>query len=356
MTEYPRVVVDLSKIRENVKKLTKKCKEFQIDVVGITKVFSGNIEIAKVFVEGGVRYLGDSRVKNLKKYENLDVPKIMIRLPMRSQIKEIIKHVDISLNSEISTIVLLNEEAGKQYRVHRIILMLELGDLREGILPEDVERYMEQINSMKNIKLEGIGVNLTCYGGIIPSFDNLGQLEKISDLIEEKYNLKLNVISGGNSSSLDLLWKSNMPSKINNLRLGESLIFGRETAYGKDLEGCFYDSVKLEAEIIELKEKQSYPVGEIGFNAFGEKPTFIDRGKRKRAILAIGKQDVDQFSLKAMDEKLIILGASSDHLVLDVTDSKIEYKVGDIVEFKLDYGSLLQLTTSPYVKKVFNEN
>jgi len=354
MTEYPRVVVNLSKIRENVKFLTEKCKKSQIDVVGVTKVFSGSIEIAKTLVEGGVKYLGDSRVENLKKYENLDVPKVMIRLPMRSQIKEVIKHVDISLNSEISTIALLNEEAGKQYRVHRIILMLELGDLREGVLPEDVEKYVEQINSMENIKLEGIGVNLTCYGGIIPSFDNLGQLEKISNLIEEKYNLKLNIISGGNSSSLDLLWKNNMPPRINNLRLGESLIFGRETAYGKDLEGCYNDSVKLEVEIIELKEKKSYPVGEIGLNAFGEKPEFIDRGNRKRAILAIGKQDVDQSNLEVMDENLIILGASSDHLVLDVTDSKKEYQVGDIVEFKLDYGSLLQLTTSPYVKKVFD--
>ena len=145
-----------------------------------------------------------------------------------------------------------------------------------------------------------------------------------------------------------------MPKKINNLRLGESLIFGRETAYGKDLKGCFYDSVKLEVEIIELKEKQSYPIGNIGFNAFGEKPEFVDRGKRKRAILAIGKQDVDSSNLEAIDKKIIMLGASSDHLVLDVTDSDKEYEVGDIVEFKLDYGSLLQLTTSPYVKKVFN--
>ncbi|MCS5423198.1 MULTISPECIES: ornithine racemase Orr [Psychrilyobacter] len=353
MTEYPRVVVNLEKIRDNVKFLTKKCYESQIDVVGVTKVFSGSLEMAKVLVEGGVKYLGDSRVKNLKKYKNLDVPKVMIRLPMRSQIKEVIKHVDISLNSEISTIALLNEEAGKQGKVHKIILMIELGDLREGVLPEDVECYMDQLNSMKNIKLEGIGVNLTCYGGIIPSFENLEKLEIISNLIEGKYNLKLNIISGGNSSSLDLLWNNNMPPKINNLRLGESLIFGRETAYGKDLEGCFHDSVKLEVEIIELKEKKSYPVGEIGVNAFGEKPVFIDRGKRKRAILAIGKQDVDHSNLETMDEKLIILGSSSDHLVVDVTDSKIKYKVGDIVGFKLNYGSLLQLTTSPYVKKTW---
>ena len=354
MNEYPRVVVDLDKIKKNVQFLTKKCREIDIDVVGIPKVFSGSIEIAKTLVDGGVKYLGDSRVENLKKYENLDVPKILIRLPMKSQIREVIKHVDISLNSEISTIALLNEEAKKQYKIHRIILMIELGDLREGVLPVDVEGYVDKINSMKHIKLEGIGVNLTCYGGIIPSFDNLGQLEKVSNLLEEKYKIKLNIVSGGNSSSLDLLWNKNMPKRINNLRLGEALIFGRETAYGKNLKGCFYDSVKLEVEIIELKEKQSRPTGVIGVNAFGEKPVFVDRGKRKRAILAIGKQDVDHSNLETVDNNIIILGASSDHLLLDITDSERDYKVGDIVEFNLDYGSLLQLTTSPYVKKIFN--
>jgi len=353
MTEYPRVVVDLEKIRKNVKFLIKKCNESQIDVMGIGKVFSGSIEVARVMVEGGVKYLGDSRVENLKEFKSLGVPSVMIRMPMKTQIEEVIEHVDISLNSEISTIDLLNKEAKKQCKIHKIILMIDLGDLREGILPKDVENYIDQIIPMENIKLEGIGVNLSCYGGVIPTLDNLGELEKISNLIEKKYNIRLNIVSGGNSSSLDLLLKGSIPSKINNLRLGESLIFGRETAYGKDIEGCFCDSVKLEAEIIELKEKKSCPIGKVGFNAFGKKPEFVDRGIRKRAILAIGEQDVDYSDLRVVDEKLIILGASSDHLILDVTDSKKEYKVGDIVEFRLDYSSLLELTTSPYVNKIY---
>ncbi len=353
MAEYPRVLVDLNKIKENVKILTKKCRESNIDVVGVGKVFSGSIEIARVMVEGGVKYLGDSRVENLKEFKSLGVPSVMIRMPMKTQIKEVIEHVDISLNSEIYIIELLNREAKKQDKIHKIILMIDLGDLREGILPEDVKNYIEKIIPMENIKLEGIGVNLSCYGGIIPSLENLGQLEEISIWIEKNYNIKLNIISGGNSSSLDLLLKNTIPSRINNLRLGESLIFGRETAYGKDLEGCFHDSVRLEAEIIELKEKESCPVGEIGFNAFGKKPIFVDRGIRKRAILAIGEQDVDHSDLRVVDKNLIILGASSDHLILDITDSMEKYRVGDIVKFKLDYSSLLELTTSPYVKKIF---
>ncbi len=354
MTEYPRVVVHLDKIKNNVEVMTKLCKGLNIDLVGITKVFSGSKQIAKTFVDGGVKYLGDSRVENLKEYEEFEVPKIMIRLPMKSQIKEVVKYVDISLNSELDIISMLNEEAKKQYRIHRIILMLELGDLREGILTKDVKAYMDEIVKMKNIKVEGVGVNLTCYGGVIPTNKNLSILEEVADFIEKNYKIKLSMVSGGNSSSLHVMMKGDMPLKVNNLRLGEALIFGTESAYGKKLEGCSYDTSKLEAEIIELKEKDSYPIGEIGVNAFGEKPVFKDMGKRKRAIVAIGMQDVNPNNLKPLDKNVVILGASSDHMVLDVTESQSNYKVGDIVEFSLNYVALLQLSTSPYVKTIFS--
>jgi predicted amino acid racemase len=257
------------------------------------------------------------------------------------------------MNSEISTIEALNLEAKKQNKIHKIVLMIELGDLREGILPKDIENYVDQIITFENIKLEGIGVNLTCYGGVIPTPTNLGILEEIANLIESKYSIVLNIISGGNSSSVDLLLKDRLPKKINNLRIGEALIFGRETAYGNDLEGFFSDAVSLEVEIVELKEKDSIPTGEIGMNAFGEKPVFKDLGKMKRAIVAIGRQDVDQGNIIPCDRNISIIGASSDHLILDVTDTVSNYQVGDIISFSLNYGGLLQVSTSKYVNKCF---
>ena len=54
-----------------------------------------------------------------------------------------------------------------------------------------------------------------------------------------------------------------------------------------------------------------------------------------------------------LDEKVDVLGASSDHLILDVTKSDREYKVGDTVQFTLEYGAVLRLATSEYVTKEF---
>lgn len=158
-------------------------------------------------------------------------------------------------------------------------------------------------------------------------------------------------MSGGNSSSLDLLMNDDMPRGVTNLRIGESIVLGRETAYGKNIKGTYQDAFKLVCEIVECKEKPSVPIGEIGIDAFGNKPVYEDKGILKRAIVAIGKQDIDTDSLMPIDTSIEILGASSDHMILDISKSENDYKVGDEVEFLLTYGGLMSTSTSEYVSK-----
>jgi predicted amino acid racemase len=234
--------------------------------------------------------------------------------------------------------------------------MIDLGDLREGIFYENEDlifEAVEEILQMSNINFYGIGVNLTCYGAIIPKHDNLSKLTSLAEKIENKFKIKLNMISGGNSSSIYLIEKRELPKGINNLRLGESFLLGNDTAYGTKLPGTTSDALILEAEIVELKEKPSLPIGEVGVDAFGQKPYYEDRGIIKRAIIAVGKQDTDIDSMEPIDEKIDILGGSSDHIILDVTKSDKEYKVGDIVRFTLGYGGMLKTSTSPYVEKAY---
>ena len=140
---------------------------------------------------------------------------------------------------------------------------------------------------------------------------------------------------------------------INNLRVGESLILGRETAYGKGIENTFQDVAILEVDLVEVKFKPSIPEGTIGMDAFGKIPTFEDMGLMKRGILALGKQDVDFHELIPIDKKIRLIGSSSDHIIVDLTHTETNYKVGDVLKFQLTYGSLLGLMTSKYVKKQF---
>ena len=304
-------------------------------------------------------FMADSRVANIKTYADIaranGKKTTLLRIPMHAEVADVAKYVDLSFNSELSTIRLLNEEAGKLGVKHNILLMIDLGDLREGIFYQNEDlifETVEEILGMEHINLYGVGVNLTCYGAIIPKNDNLSNLVAVARKIEDKFGIKLEMVSGGNSSSIYLIGKGEMPEGITNLRLGESFLLGNDTAYGEKLPGTCSDALVLEAQIVELKEKPSLPIGEVGVDAFGQKPYYEDRGIIKRAIIAIGKQDTDIDSMEPLDPKVDILGGSSDHIILDVTKSDTEYKVGDIVQFVVGYGGMLKTATSPYVEKV----
>ncbi|MBE0449632.1 MAG: alanine/ornithine racemase family PLP-dependent enzyme [Clostridia bacterium] len=349
---YPRVVINRKKLYENSKVVVDIARKQGINVYAVTKVYCGIKELAEVSIKAGVVGIADSRVENLILMKDLDVPKMLLRLPMGSEADQVVKYADVSLNSELSTMRLLNEAAEGIGKKHGVILMIDLGDLREGILPEQVDEIVSEILKLKNLELEGIGVNLTCYGGVIPNPLNLGELSQISSDIETKYGIALKAVSGGNSSSLYLLERGDMPGRINQLRVGEAIVLGRETAYGDQIPGTHDDVFVLEAKIIELKEKSSIPRGEIGMDAFGNKPTFEDKGQMKRAIVAIGRQDVEPSGLVPFDEKIEIIGASSDHMILDLTHVTAGYSVGDVVKFRMDYGAMLRLFTSHYVDKV----
>lgn len=349
---YPKVEIDLEKIRHNTNILVNLCKQYGIEVAGVTKAFCGEPKIAKAFVDGGISYLADSRIENLIKLKDFKIPKLLLRLPMISEAKEVVEYADVSLNSEIETIKALSVVCKEKKKAHKIILMFDLGDLREGYFDEqELFNAIEEIIKLEGIEIIGLGTNLTCYGGVIPREDNLGRLVKIANKVKEKFNLDIKIISGGNSSSLHLLIDGKKINGINSLRLGESLLLGRETAFGKRIDNTYDDAFQLIVEIIEIKNKPSVPIGEIGMDAFGKVPTFVDKGCRKRIICAIGKQDVEIDSIIPLDEDISILGGSSDHLILDGTDSKINYRVGDKVRFKLTYAGILRTMTSEYVKK-----
>lgn len=354
---YPRLLIDLKKIKHNLEIITKNVKDAGCSLAIVTKVVCADEKIVDIVDHNkDVDFLADSRIENLESYKHSKKQKILLRLPMISDVERVVRFSDISLNSELETIRSLNREALIQGKKHKIILMIDLGDLREGIFYKNEDEIMNTVSEiikLSNIEMFGIGVNLTCYGAVIPKPDNLSILVDIAKKIEDKFHIKLQMISGGNSSSLHLIEKNLLPEGINNLRIGEAFYLANETAYGAKIDGAYDDAIVLQAEIIELKSKPSLPIGDIGVDAFGKKPYYEDKGIIKRAILAIGKQDIDINSIIPLDNKISILGASSDHLLMDVSLSDNDYKIGDIICFKLGYAGVLKSFTSYFVKRKY---
>jgi len=349
---FPKLVINTNKFRHNLRYLLDESHKFGISVMGVTKVFCSDPKLVQIMIEEGVDFIADSRIQNLKTISSY-IPKVLLRLPMISEAEDVVRFSSMSLNSEIDTIRALDHFAGELDTVHKVILMIDLGDLREGIFDfEDVLTTVSKILKLKHIKLEGIGTNLTCYGGVIPSIENMNNLVKIKRDIENEFEIDLPILSGGNSSIIELLKSGKLPMSVNNVRLGESIVLGRETAYGDFLDNMYNDVFTLEAELIEIKEKPSIPIGEIGMNAFGKVPIFIDQGNMLRGIIAIGQQDVDYNELIPFDT-VKMLGSSSDHIIVDLGDTLNIYDVGDKLSFRLTYASILSLSTSKYVYKEY---
>lgn len=348
---YPQLRIRLQKIKENARMLLEKCASSGIGVFLVAKVLAGDRRIVEEIAGLGFTHLADSRIENLIAFADISLPKVLLRLPMASEADLVVRHADISLNSELETIKILDRKAGEQNRTHGVILMFDLGDLREGIFFRDP--YLPLVREtlgLQNVRLVGIGTNLTCYGGVIPTREILSELVAIKERIEEEFSIRLSLVSGGNSSTLHLL--PDLPSGINNLRIGEALFLGRETAFGRILPGLHPDCFELVAELIEVKTKPSYPIGPIGMDSFGRVPDIKDKGLMKRGILAVGKQDAALEDLAPLDEGVEILGGSSDHLLVEL---KGDFRPGDKLRFAPNYPGLLRLMTSKYVKKVYEE-
>jgi len=355
MKRNPRLDIYLDKIKSNSKNIKALCSKRGIGVVGVTKGCCAIAKVGQAMIDGGINILGDSRIENLRglKKAELKVETMLIRIPMLSEVDRVLDWADISLNSEISVIKSLSQEALKRRMVHRIILMIDLGDLREGIIPDDALQIVSEIRKLPGVKLIGIGANFCCISGVMPTRKNLTRLVELTEEIENNFHVNLEVISGGSTSVLKLIEDEIIPDRINQLRIGVGILLGQDDVRLRNIAGTYQDTFILTAEVIEVQEKPSLPQGEIGRDAFGEIPVFRDLGIRKRAILAIGKQDIYLNSLIPLKEGIKIVGASSDHLIIDINDFKEDLKVGDEVKFRLNYPALLSATTSKYVKKYF---
>ena len=356
---YPQLTIDIKKLEDNVKEIVKRCGAKGIQVAGVIKGVNGIPACTKVFASSGCKFIASSRIEQLEsaKETGAGLPMMMIRVPMLSEAAEVIRICDISLNSEVEVLKALNSEALKQGKIHEVILMADLGDLREGFWGEEelVKAALVVESELHGLKLSGIGTNLGCYGSIAATTEKMETLISRAEAIEAKIGRKLDYISGGGTTSFPRIMEGNMPARINQLRVGEGILLGRdlEELWGYDMSFMHKDAFTLKAEVIELREKPSYPEGEIMFDAFGNKPNYEDRGIRKKALLAIGKMDY-AFTDKIFprDKGAEILGASSDHTILDITEAERDIKLGDILEFDICYPSMIYITNSKNIKQV----
>jgi len=350
------ITLDVKKLKSNFNYLNTLFKKNEIEWSIVSKLLSGNKIYLTELLKFDIDQICDSRVQNLKEIKSINpkIETIYIKPPAKRSISSVVKYADISMNTEIETIKLLSKEAKKQNKIHKIIIMIELGELREGVLGEDFIDFYESIFKLKNIKIVGIGANLSCLYGILPNQDKLIQLSLYEQLIEAKFNKQIPYVSGGSSVTIPLIFQNLLPKGINHFRVGETLFLGTDVYNNTELKKMHSDVFSLYSEIIELIEKPIVPMGEFGTNVEGESFEFdqTNIGETSyRAIIDLGLLDVEKDNLELVDKSLKLAGASSDMIVIDLDENKKKYKVGDLVEFKLNYMGVLRIMSSKYIEK-----
>ena len=352
----PQIRVDLNKLVENAQTLAALLAEHKMKFHYVTKCFCAWEPMLEVLADAGIRDFADARLENIELLKRWARDSMLLRVPMISEADDVVCLCDSSLNSELTAIKALSDAALTLGKTHGVILMVELGDLREGVLPEDVMPTVEKILEMRGVKLIGLGVNFNCYGGVIPTPDKMVELSDLAKAAQERCGYEFDYVSGGNSGTLPLLLDDRMPADcaVDHLRIGEAFLLGHETSYGRDIPGMRQDVFTLRCEVIEHKVKRSVPTGERGLNAFGEPPSDMeDRGMISRTIIAVGGQDTFPSSLVPRMEGLRYLGHySSDHTIFDSTNAAGEIHVGSTLDFDVDYKALLMIFVSKYVDKV----
>ncbi|MDR7225110.1 alanine racemase [Aminobacter aminovorans] len=350
----PQVAIDLGRIERNARAVVERAALSGIKVFGVTKGSCGMPQVARAMLRGGVSGLAESRFENIRRLRESGIgcPIMLLRSPPISRVEEVVRTVDISLQSELEIIREISRIAQRIGRVHDIMLMVDLGDLREGIWPNDLLPTVERVLELPGVRIAGLGTNLTCFGAIMPTEENLNQLVAYAYKIERLAGISLDWVSGGNSSSLPLLLENKLPAGINNLRIGEAILQGGyETFREEPWRELEFNAFRLTGDLIEVKVKPSLPIGESGYDAFGNQPVFVDEGDRLRGIANIGREDTMIEGLVPINPGVRVLGASSDHLVLDITEAEPPLVVGDRVSFHMNYGALLTAMTSEYVEK-----
>ncbi len=359
------LVVNTDRIVGNIIKLNEYMQKHNIEWTLISKILSGNREILTRLLNHPsikqVHSIGDSRLSSLKTIKKLksDIVTMYIKPPAIQHVKSVVQFADISLNSSFSTIQALNQEAKKQDKIHRVIIMIELGELREGILREGILEFYQKTFELSHIRIDGIGTNLGCMYGVEPTYDKLIQLCLYKQLLEAKFNFDLKLVSGGSSITLPLICKNKIPHAMNHFRIGEAAFLGKSPFHNKRFRNLSTKAFEYDANIIEMYEKETVPDGNISEASVGHTSEEQEQAQTRtyRAILDFGILDVDVKELTPKDSRVNFAGTTSDMTVYDLganisKSRKAKYKVGKKVRFEPTYMAVARLMNSKFIRKI----
>ena len=353
---YPRLHVDLAAVTDNASVMRREMAARGITVCGVSKVADASLPVAEAYMKGGLSQIAGSRVSQVRAFKQAhpEWTTLLLRAPSFCDIPAAVTWADLTVVTDRETAKRLNEEAARQGRIPGVLIMADIGDRRDGVTdPAELTELGRFIEDCGSLKLAGIAANYCCISGLLPDDDNLGLFADFAEMLASAVGHPLEIVSGGNSTLLLRIYSgAGLPGIINHIRLGGTVInpYNMKRNRGFAFPGLNMDTVRLEAQISEIRIKPPSPMSQPGRNWRGQQVSFPGAGVRRRAVINLGCMDVgDPGSLLPCEEGITVIASSSDHTVLDVTECKRPLRTGDAVSFRLGYEGLMRCFAGSHV-------
>jgi predicted amino acid racemase len=302
-------------------------------VVGVTKGVAGMPSVARAMLDGGLETLADARLDNIARMRRAGIrgPIVLLRSPAISEAARCVELADASLNADLSVVKRLNQAVRWQRKRHGVVLMVDMNTGREGLAPDELPAAARAVARMSSLRLDGIGIYFNVALAPAQIRRRQAALVRLARTAGRESGVALRVVSGGSTNALAAtVLTGDCVAGINHLRVGTAVLLGLMSSIGpKRIERFHHDAFTLAAELIEVK-----------------------RRKRLLGILPFGHLDADRGFLFPALPGVRVVAVSSDHTVLDLTDTATPLRVGDWLRFHLGYYALARLALSPYVKVV----
>lgn len=322
--------------------------------VWVTKGCRAYSKILSLLAEVPGEVVGVVRPTHLVRARQLYTGRLMmLQLPDKEQVAVIGDTSDTWLVSDPAHARMIAAVAQRQGQMQELILMVDVGNHREGVIPELTVSTAAAIMENEGVSLIGMGTTVGCYCGYKAGVADMENLVSIASETEAQLGCRFETLSVGSGTMLlGLAEQGEMPERINQLRIGAAVLVGEEPPTKRAIPGLFQDAFIFQGKVLETSLKPPTPEGSIGTDAFGNQVVFEDQGVRRLCILNFGLLDVDSYDLTPLTEGLRIIAAASNYTICDTTDCDLQPAIGDTLEFRMAYSSMARAMASKDVEKV----
>jgi ornithine racemase len=333
----PELRVDVDAVGRNTEAVASLLMGHSLALVGVTKGCLGEPRVAAAMLAGGAVALADTRDQNLLRLRSAFPAAELhrIHLPSLSEPFDPGDVTYVTSREGAAAVAALGSPGAPR----GVMIQVETGDEREGVPAELLVDLAGFVAGEPRLLLEGLSTNYACFLG--PPTGLEASLEAVAQEARTLRSAGFPVarVSGGNSSVLWLLRRGvRLPEEVTELRCGEALLLGQDALYYEPVPGCSTEACVLRAEVLEEYTKSPET-----------NSTPSSRGRARRVVVGIGRQDLSGGGVRFLDPGLTEVGRSADYLVAEVRAGSRAPAVGQVIEMLPGYEALVAAWTSPYV-------